>query len=169
MSYTGKHKIWKVLRNCHLRSIRKSIKKERFRFLLSWYRTNLKVFFFSINRRKKRYLNEMNWSVVTQHWLWLFTHQSPMLQVETKFSIILAFGERWNEKKIHILFWYQDWFHLEVSVHAHINQLVSNTGKSGMSNYSQTLHKNKIIILLQKLLLCKDFYLLPLNSSVENA
>ena len=69
-----------------------------------------------------------------------------MLQVETKFSIILAFGERWNEKKTNIFFRYQDLFHLEVSVHAHINQLVSNTGKSRMSNYSKKLHKKNIII-----------------------
>ena len=83
-----------------------------------------------------------------------------MLQVETKFSIILAFGERWNEKKTNIFFRYQDLFHLEVSVHAHINQLVSNTGKSAIL---------KFVLWELSYIDTKDVRLLALEGSVENA
>ena len=75
-------------------------------------------------------------------------HQSPILQVETKFSIISAFVERWkktqlgedhDEKRYLILVGcLMSMPNLEISVHPHVNQLVSDTGKSAMNSLFTT-------------------------------
>lgn len=112
------------------------------------------------------------------------THQSPSLQVDTKFSIISAFVDRCDENYfiffVSHLYGDCEWSvilmfiifpNLEVPVHAHVDQLVSNTCKSATHHVQEIEYFWWICIMFRSSIVRFMFCLnsLALKGSVEDA